>query len=71
MSRVHAGMGKVALMDDEIVQEEDLGCQYFVLDEHIGKLSRAAASQPQLQELNPLAEVTVETGSVDDLTKER
>lgn len=58
-------------MDDEIVQEEDLGAQYFMLEEHIGKLSRAEASKPQLQELNPLANVSVESGSVDSLTEER
>mmetsp|Transcript_56173 Transcript_56173/g.90944 ORF Transcript_56173/g.90944 Transcript_56173/m.90944 type:complete len:342 (+) Transcript_56173:3-1028(+) len=64
---VLAGVGNVALMDSALVIEEDLGGQFFLGEEDVGKHSRAEASVAGLQALNPLAKVTACKGDVDSL----
>ncbi len=61
----------MTIIDDAIVAHEDLGCQFFLRIEDVGKCSRAAASQANMQALNPLAKVLVEVGSASSLTEER
>lgn len=34
---VLAGIGCLTVMDSEVVTEEDLGSQFFVSEEHVGK----------------------------------
>jgi ubiquitin-like 1-activating enzyme E1 A len=65
------GMGQVTIIDDGIVQEEDLGANYFISELDVGKLSRAEASVGKIQDLNPRANLVVEKGAVDSLTEER
>jgi len=45
----YAGVGNVALMDSALVIEEDLGGQFFLGEEDVGKHSRAEASVAGLQ----------------------
>jgi len=46
---VWAGVGNVAIMDSTVVKEEDLGSQFFLNQEDVGKRSRAEASVDGLQ----------------------
>lgn len=57
---VLAGIGCLTVMDSEVVTEEDLGSQFFVSEEHVGK-NRAEAAAPAIQQLNPRVPVRVET----------
>ncbi|KAK3113685.1 E1 ubiquitin-activating protein aos1 [Teratosphaeriaceae sp. CCFEE 6253] len=52
-----AGISSLTIIDDEPVTEEDLGTQYFVREEDIGR-PRAEAAIPRIQELNPRVLVT-------------
>ncbi|KAI6858147.1 hypothetical protein KC323_g7113 [Hortaea werneckii] len=54
-----AGISSLTIIDNEAVTEEDLGTQYFLREEDVGK-SRAEAAIPRIQELNP--RVTVKAG---------
>lgn len=49
---VLAGVGSLTIVDHEAVTEDDLGCQFFTSEEHIGQ-NRAHAALPQIQKLNP------------------
>ncbi|KAF1362060.1 hypothetical protein EJ07DRAFT_163935 [Lizonia empirigonia] len=60
---VLAGIGSITLADHENVTEDDLGAQFFISDDHVGK-NRAEAAAPQLQKLNPRVKVKVHTGSI-------
>lgn len=46
-----AGVGNVAIMDDDKVEQEDLGCQFFLGEDDVGKRTRAEASVAGLQVL--------------------
>ncbi|KAK1020381.1 E1 ubiquitin-activating protein aos1, partial [Friedmanniomyces endolithicus] len=54
-----AGINSLTIIDDEPVSEEDLGSQYFVREEDIGK-PRAEAAIPRIRDLNPA--VTIRSG---------
>ncbi|KAK4548432.1 hypothetical protein LTR36_009342 [Oleoguttula mirabilis] len=60
-----AGISSLTIIDDDLVTEEDLGAQYFLREEDIGK-PRAAAAIPRIQELNPRVNV-VSGGRLSDL----
>lgn len=62
---VLAGIGSLTIVEDQLVTE-DLGAQFLVRDEDVGK-NRAAAAQPRLQELNPRVKLFVNTQSVFEL----
>lgn len=47
-----AGAGHFTILDPAIVKDEDLGVNFFLVDEDIGR-SRAEACTQWLQELNP------------------
>jgi molybdopterin/thiamine biosynthesis adenylyltransferase len=66
-----AGIGDVTIIDDSVVSMEDLGCQFFLREQDVGARSRAAAAADNLQALNPLAKVHVETGEASSLTEDR
>ena len=34
---VLAGIGSMTIQDDQLVQEDDLGSQFFVAEQHIGQ----------------------------------
>ncbi len=61
----------MTIIDDSIVSAEDLGCQFFLREQDVGTRTRAAAAVENLQALNPLAKVHVETGEASSLTEER
>lgn len=56
-----AGPGAVDIHDPEIVAIEDLGANFYLREEHVGKVRRDTASLDQLRELNPYVQV----GQVD------
>ncbi|KZT09311.1 uncharacterized protein LAESUDRAFT_723044 [Laetiporus sulphureus 93-53] len=55
---VLAGIGKLVLVDGDLVAEEDLGAGFFFRDDDVGK-KKAEAAKARIESLNPL--VTVET----------
>ncbi|KAG6868610.1 hypothetical protein C0993_000413 [Termitomyces sp. T159_Od127] len=57
---VLAGIGKLVMVDNEEVTEEDLGAGFLFRDEDVGK-NRVEAAKSKVESLNPL--VTVETMS--------
>ncbi|KAI5119190.1 hypothetical protein M0805_004445 [Coniferiporia weirii] len=57
---VLAGIGKLVVMDDELVSEEDLGAGFFFRDEDVGQ-KRVDAAKQRIESLNPL--VAIETVS--------
>lgn len=63
---VLAGPASVAIYDPTTVTINDLGSNFYLNESHVGKISRAAASLGQLQELNSYVKVSV----VDKLTLE-
>lgn len=48
-----AGPALVHLSDPELVAIEDLGANFYLTDDHVGKTRRDTASLDQLRELNP------------------
>jgi len=61
---VLAGIGKLVLVDDAAVTEEDLGAGFFFRDEDVGK-KRVDAAKARIESLNPFVAVqTVSTPSV-------
>jgi len=54
-----SGPGAVAIYDPTIVKIEDLSANFYLTEAHVGKVSRAAACVPILQELNPYVKVTL------------
>ncbi|CZT21272.1 related to NEDD8-activating enzyme E1 regulatory subunit [Ramularia collo-cygni] len=51
-----AGVESLTIVDEGLVVEEDLGAQFFVREEDIGK-PRAESAIPRIQELNPRVKV--------------
>eukprot|EP00045_Choanoeca_perplexa_P003612 m.32232 g.32232 ORF g.32232 m.32232 type:complete len:329 (+) comp12140_c0_seq1:45-1031(+) len=64
---VLAGVKSLTLMDDAVTTDADLSAQFFLGVDDVGK-NRAEACLARLQALNPLVEVTAETGSPQSLT---
>ncbi|PIA92377.1 DNA damage tolerance protein RHC31 [Cercospora beticola] len=60
-----AGIQELTIVDSDEVTEDDLGAQFFLREEDIGK-PRAEAAIPRIQELNPRVKVRSE-GSLQDL----
>ncbi|OZJ06973.1 hypothetical protein BZG36_00247 [Bifiguratus adelaidae] len=54
-----AGVGKLTVLDPERVTDRDLGAQFFLRQEDVGK-NRAAAAAPRLQTMNPRVEIVVD-----------
>ncbi|KAI5481003.1 SUMO-activating enzyme subunit 1 [Pseudohyphozyma bogoriensis] len=57
---VLAGIGNLTLLDSKDVQVEDLGANFFLREEDIGK-KRVEAAAPKVQALNPRVEVKTVT----------
>ncbi|KAI8812844.1 hypothetical protein BJ742DRAFT_673247 [Cladochytrium replicatum] len=53
---VLAGVGSVVVADHEIVREQDLGAQFFLTADDVGK-TRSEAALERVQELNPRVDV--------------
>ena len=54
-----AGPRSVSLDDPETTQMNDLGANFYLEEQHVGKTSRADAGLAKLQELNPYVKVDV------------
>ncbi|KAI1777730.1 hypothetical protein F4818DRAFT_407782 [Hypoxylon cercidicola] len=60
---VLAGIGSLTVVDDQVVTEADLGAQFFLTEEDIGK-NRAEAATSRIQKLNPRVRVIADSGSI-------
>ncbi|KAI1769527.1 hypothetical protein GGR53DRAFT_3439 [Hypoxylon sp. FL1150] len=60
---VLAGIGSLTVVDDHVVTEADLGAQFFLTEEDIGK-NRAEAAAARIQKLNPRVRVIADSGSI-------
>lgn len=56
---VLAGIGKLIVIDDTLVQPEDLSAGFFFRDEDVNAKRRVDAAKPHIQSLNPLVKVEV------------
>ena len=76
---VLAGIGSLTIQDDQTVKGEDVGAQFFISEEDVGKNvsseaakhtclliteQRAEAAAPQIRKLNPRVNVNVDTQSI-------
>lgn len=59
---VLAGIGAITIVDENRVVAEDLGANFFLTDEDVGK-NRALAAQRQIEKLNPRVAVSCEEKS--------
>ncbi|KAL4461677.1 hypothetical protein ABPG72_016686 [Tetrahymena utriculariae] len=59
-----SGPSAVCLHDDSLAEVANMGCNFYLKPEHIGKVTRAEASLGQLKELNPYCKVSVHTGQI-------
>ncbi|KAG7008003.1 DNA damage tolerance protein RHC31 [Physcia stellaris] len=57
---VLAGIGSMTIQDDQLLQEDDLGSQFFISEQHVGH-NRAEAAAPQIRKLNPRVSLLVDT----------
>jgi ubiquitin-like 1-activating enzyme E1 A len=56
---VLAGIGKLIVIDDALVQPEDVGAGFFFRDEDVNVKRRVDAAKPHIESLNPLVKVEV------------
>lgn len=61
---VLAGIGKLTILDDKDVSEEDLGANFFLREEEIGQ-KRVSAAKARINALNPRVEVVASTRMED------
>ena len=54
-----AGPHTVVLYDDTITAIEDLSANFYLREEHVGKVTRAEACVKQLEKLNPNVKVSI------------
>ncbi|CAB4253913.1 similar to Saccharomyces cerevisiae YPR180W AOS1 Subunit of a heterodimeric nuclear SUMO activating enzyme (E1) with Uba2p [Maudiozyma barnettii] len=60
---VLSGIGNLCVLDNHIVREEDLGCQFFLEKKDVGKLKVDVCS-PKIKDLNPRVNLTVDSDSL-------
>lgn len=60
---VLAGIGSLTILDPENVVEEDLGSQFLITEDDIGK-NRAAAAAVELRKMNPRVNIVVDQDPV-------
>ena len=60
------GPAGVTLYDDDKVEIADLGSNFYLTEENVGKCSRSEACTKTLGELNPYCTVENKTGELDD-----
>lgn len=60
---VLAGIGSLTVQDSQVVVEDDLGAQFFVSEQDIGK-NRAESAAPQIRRLNPRVSLRIDTGGI-------
>lgn len=65
------GLKECILFDPDVATIADLGANFYLRPEHVGKKSRAQASLSELSSLNPLGvQVSVYDGTLDSITAE-
>ncbi|KAG9234004.1 hypothetical protein BJ875DRAFT_28307 [Amylocarpus encephaloides] len=62
---VLAGIASITVVDHALVTEADLGAQFFLSHDDLGK-NRAEAAAPQIRKLNPRVNVMVDTSNIKD-----
>ncbi|KAG0655044.1 E1 ubiquitin-activating protein aos1, partial [Maudiozyma exigua] len=62
---VLSGVGNLCVLDDHIVQEQDLGCQFFLEKKDVGSL-KIDACLPKIQDLNPRVKLNVDGSSLQN-----
>lgn len=62
---VLAGIGSVTLIDHEIVTLRDLGCQFLLREDDVGK-NRAKAVLPRMSNLNPRVKIAALAENVEE-----
>ncbi|KAI9791160.1 MAG: hypothetical protein M1833_001570 [Piccolia ochrophora] len=60
---VLAGIGSLTVVDSDVVSEEDLGAQFFVSEDDVGR-KRAEAAAPQIRKLNPRVALHISTDPI-------
>eukprot|EP01084_Bolivina_argentea_P291988 501893_1 len=60
------GPKNVTLVDDDVVQIRDLGANFYLTQEHVGKCSRSEACTKTLAGLNPYCDVQSKKGELSD-----
>eukprot|EP01137_Pigoraptor_chileana_P036644 Opistho-2@32587 len=60
---VLAGVHSVTILDSHIVQWEDLGANFFLSEEDVGK-NRAEAAVEKVRALNPMVKITTDTADI-------
>lgn len=61
---VLSGIGNLCILDDHRVREEDLGSQFLIGKEDVGKL-KVEVCKPRIEDLNPRVNLVVDSDSVD------
>jgi len=61
---VLAGVRSVTIHDPTITQISDLGSNFYLKPEHVGKVTRAEACLNAFKELNPDTQTSVDNGDV-------
>ena len=65
---VLAGIGSLTILDNTVVSTKDLGAQFFIQREDVGK-NRCEAAQYRIQRLNPRVALTVNTQRLGEVEK--
>ncbi|CAH1759104.1 3762_t:CDS:2, partial [Entrophospora sp. SA101] len=66
---VLSGVGKVTIIDQNLVTENDLGAQFLLSEQDIGK-NRALAAADRVKYLNPRVNVTTDTDDIRNKPKD-
>ncbi len=61
-----AGVGSLSLYDPTLVRVEDLGANFFLREDQVGKLSRTEAVLEPLRRLNPNVDVKIQAGELTE-----
>ncbi|CAD6592051.1 MAG: hypothetical protein ASARMPREDX12_005590 [Alectoria sarmentosa] len=60
---VLAGIGSLTVQDSQVVGDDDLGAQFFISEQDIGK-NRAESAAPQIRRLNPRVSLRIDTEDI-------
>lgn len=63
---VLSGIGHLNILDNHIVTEEDLGCQFLLGKEDVGK-NRLDATKTRIQEFNPRVNLSFDKANIEDM----
>lgn len=63
------GVGGVTIMDDSVLKEQDLNCNFFVDRSQVGEL-KVEASKARIQDMNPRVKLEIDTRNWETLANE-